>query len=209
LAEVERYPTRHDQRDERSRRGFEDDEGLLHWPRRSVFTSRRIQGCTVRIIAGKLTTKGVRRALQIANKLDGAAADIPTMGCSEISELKPYFNNRPRITMSKSRPEPRETPIVPDGRILGLFLAARTYLETMEGGRYFGGLSAKTLCEDDGGYGGQSPSRRWYPDQRGETPAAGKCADPTGQKGTKPVAFQAIGGQRPLNPSSRATSTRA
>lgn len=108
----------------------------------------------------------------IANKLDGSGSSYYTMGDRKYPELRTYFENI-RATMSS-------VAALADGQTTVVQMVAFSeprwqlprYLETMEDA----GLSEVTLSElrgeRDGRLWRSVPGRRWYSDQRGETPGS-------------------------------------
>ena len=108
----------------------------------------------------------------IANKLDGAGSSYYTMGDRKYPELATYFANI-EATMSSV------AALADDSTIFVQMVAFSEprgqlprYLETME--RL--GLSELLLPalqgENDGRLWRSVPNRRWYSDQRGETPGS-------------------------------------
>jgi hypothetical protein len=108
----------------------------------------------------------------IANKLDGAGSSYYTMGNRHYPELKTYFDNI-RATMSSiAEIADEDTIIVQMVAFSDLSWQLERYLETMEEA----GLSEVYLPmlrgKRDGRLWRSVPGRRWYSDQRGETPGS-------------------------------------
>jgi hypothetical protein len=108
----------------------------------------------------------------IANKLDGAGSSYYTMGDRKYPELKTYFDNI-RATMSSIAALATEhTIIVQMVAFANPSWQLARYLETMEEA----GLSEVFLPtlqgEADGRLWRSVPNRRWYCDQRGDTPGS-------------------------------------
>ena len=128
----------------RSAAGLEDEEGLFHWPApKLVITSPPYPG--VHVLYHRWQVDGRKEAplpFMIANKLDGAGSSYYTMGDRKYPALKTYFNNVRATMSSVAAHRRREHDDCSDGRILGLFLAARTLSRDDGGGRSVRGLSA-------------------------------------------------------------------
>ena len=133
----------------------------------------------------------------IANKLDGAGSSYYTMGDRKYPELKTYFDNI-RATMSSvaALADERHGRRA-DGRVLRTEVAASA-LPRNHGEAGLREVFLPTLQgERDGRLWRSVPGRRWYSDQRGETPGiAGSRADPP--QGGRPgyAASPAIARQR-------------
>jgi hypothetical protein len=108
----------------------------------------------------------------IANKLDGAGSSYYTMGDRKYPELKTYFDNIRSTMSSVAALANKRTIIVQMVAFSEPEWQLPRYLETMEEA----GLAEMKLPalwrEDDGRLWRSVPSRRWYSDQRGETPAS-------------------------------------
>jgi DNA methylase len=108
----------------------------------------------------------------IANKLDGAGSSYYTMGDRKYPGLKTYFDNV-RATMSSV------AKIVDERTVIVQMLAFSEprwqlprYLETMEEAGLTEALLPTLKDAADGRLWRSVPSRRWYSDQRGKTPAS-------------------------------------
>lgn len=108
----------------------------------------------------------------IANKLDGAGSSYYTMGDRKYPELATYFANVEATMSSVAALANRETIFVQMVAFSGPRWQLPRYLETME--RL--GLSELRLLtlqgQGDGRLWRTVPNRRWYSDQRGETPGS-------------------------------------
>jgi hypothetical protein len=158
----------------RSAAGLEEDPRLVDCAApRLILTSPPYPG--VHVLYHRWQVDGRKEAplpFLIANKLDGAGSSYYTMGDRQYPELKTYFANI-RATMSSAA-------VLADEHTVFIQMVAFAdaswqlprYLETMEEA----GLSEVFLPilrgEADGRLWRSVPSRRWYSDQRGETPAS-------------------------------------
>lgn len=108
----------------------------------------------------------------IANKLDGAGSSYYTMGDRKNSELKTYFENI-RATMSS-------VASLADKRTVVLQMVAFSepkwqlprYLEVMERAGLQEAFLPALKGQADGRLWRSVPGRRWYSDQRGDTPGS-------------------------------------
>jgi SAM-dependent methyltransferase len=158
----------------RSAAGIENDERFadMRAPR-LVLTSPPYPG--VHVLYHRWQVDGRKEAplpFMIANKLDGAGSSYYTMGDRKYPELRTYFENI-KATMSS-------VAAVADACTIVVQMVAFSepkwqlprYLETMEEA----GLTEVRLpalrCERDGRLWRSVPSRRWYSQQRGETPGS-------------------------------------
>ena len=108
----------------------------------------------------------------IANKLDGAGSSYYTMGDRKYPELATYFANIEETMSSVAALADDQTIFVQMVAFSDPGWQLPRYLETME--RL--GLSELLLPALDGEADGRLwrsvPNRRWYSDQRGETPGS-------------------------------------
>ena len=158
----------------RSSVGLEDDKRLadMRAPH-LVLTSPPYPG--VHVLYHRWQVDGRKEAplpFMIANKLDGAGSSYYTMGDRKYPELRTYFENI-KATMSS-------VAAVADARTIVVQMVAFSepkwqlprYLETMQEA----GLTEVRLPalrgERDGRLWRSVPSRRWYSQQRGETPGS-------------------------------------
>jgi hypothetical protein len=172
---VERYPNPPTIRVmNRSAAGLECDEGLFDWPApKLVITSPPYPG--VHVLYHRWQVDGRKEEalpFLIANKLDGAGSSYYTMGDRKYPELKTYFNNVRATMSSVAAIADENTTIVQMIAFSDFSWQLERYLETMEEA----GLSEVFLPilrgEADGRLWRTVPSRRWYSDQRGETPGS-------------------------------------
>ena len=158
----------------RSAAGLEEDQRLATLPSpKLVLTSPPYPG--IHVLYHRWQVDGRKEAplpFMIANKLDGAGSSYYTMGDRKYPELATYFANI-EATMSSV------AALADDSTIFVQMVAFSEprgqlprYLETME--RL--GLSELLLPalqgENDGRLWRSVPNRRWYSDQRGETPGS-------------------------------------
>ena len=108
----------------------------------------------------------------IANKLDGAGSSYYTMGDRKYPELETYFDNIRAVMSSVAAIADRRTVIVQMIAFSERRWQLPRYLETLEDA----GLQEMFLPllrgTRDGRLWRSVPGRRWYSDQRGETPAS-------------------------------------
>jgi hypothetical protein len=158
----------------RSAAGLECDKLFREWRSpRLIVTSPPYPG--VHVLYHRWQVDGRKEAplpFMIANKLDGAGSSYYTMGDRKYPELKTYFDSI-RATMSSAAAlADRHTVIVQMLAFSEPKWQLTRYLETMEQA----GLTEVFLPTLDGELDGRLwrsvPGRRWYSDQRGETPAS-------------------------------------
>jgi hypothetical protein len=108
----------------------------------------------------------------IANKLDGAGSSYYTMGDRKYPELRTYFENI-KATMSSVTALAHERTIIEQMLVFSdpLWQLPR-YLETMEDAGLVEVFLPMLRREADGRLWRSVPSRRWYSQQRGETPGS-------------------------------------
>ena len=108
----------------------------------------------------------------IANKLDGAGSSYYTMGDRKFPELKTYFANLRATMSSVAALADTSTIVVQMVAFADPTWQLTRYLETMEEA----GLSELFLPAlqgtGDGRLWRSVPNRRWYSDQRGDTPGS-------------------------------------
>jgi hypothetical protein len=158
----------------RSAIGLEDDERLHHFRSpRLVVTSPPYAG--VHVLYHRWQVDGRKEAplpFLIANKLDGAFSSYYTMGDRKYPELKTYFENIHATMSSIAALADHRTIIVQMVAFSDPRWQLLRYLETLEKA----GLTEMFLPALSGYRDGRLwravPSRRWYSDQRGETPAS-------------------------------------
>lgn len=158
----------------RSAAGLENDKRIQRWGApRLVVTSPPYPG--VHVLYHRWQVDGRKEApfpFVIANKLDGAGSSYYTMGDRKYPELTTYFENI-RATMSSV------AALADDRTVIVQMIAfsepewqLTRYLETMEEAGLTEIFLPVLKCEQDGRLWRRVPGRRWYSDQRGETPAS-------------------------------------
>jgi hypothetical protein len=108
----------------------------------------------------------------IANKLDGAGSSYYTMGDRKYPELRTYFENIKATMSSVAAVADERTTIVQMVAFSEPSWQLARYLETMEEAGLCELRLPSLRRERDGRLWRSVPSRRWYSDQRGETPAS-------------------------------------
>lgn len=175
LAAVEGNPNKSQVRViNRSAIGIEDDYRLVRLPApRLVVTSPPYPG--VHVLYHRWQVDGRKEAplpFMIANKFDGAAGSYYTMGDRKYPELATYFANIRATMSSVAALADENTIIVQMVAFADLSWQLPRYLETMVGA----GLQEMFLpaleAERDGRLWRSVPGRRWYSDQRGDTPGS-------------------------------------
>jgi hypothetical protein len=158
----------------RSAAGLEHDERLLSTQApRLVLTSPPYAG--VHVLYHRWQVDGRKEAplpFMIANRLDGAGSSYYTMGDRKHPELRTYFENIKATMSSVAALADKRTVIVQMVAFSEPSRQLPQYHETMEEC----GLREIRLPvlrnERDGRLWRSVPSRRWYSDQRGDTPAS-------------------------------------
>lgn len=158
----------------RSAAGLEEDKRLQAWkPPRLVLTSPPYPG--VHVLYHRWQVDGRKEApapFWIAGKLDGAGSSYYTMGDRKYPELATYFANI-RATMSSVAALSDEYTIVVQ---MVAFSEASwqlpRYLKTMEDAGLREVFLPALRSERDGRLWRSVPGRRWYSNQRGETPGS-------------------------------------
>lgn len=158
----------------RSAAGIEDDPRLSRrQPPKLVVTSPPYPG--VHVLYHRWQVDGRKEAplpFMIANKLDGAGSSYYTMGDRGHKTLQPYFDSI-RATMSS-------VAALADNATVFVQMIAfsepewqlNRYLETMEEAGLTEALLPSLRSHGDGRLWRSVPGRRWYSDQRGETPGS-------------------------------------
>jgi hypothetical protein len=158
----------------RSAAGLEEDPRLTDCTApRLILTSPPYPGVHVRYHRWQVDgRKEAPLPFLIANKLDGAGSSYYTMGDRKYPELKTYFDNIRNTMSSIAALADERTIIVQMVAFANPTWQLDRYLETMEEA----GLSEVFLPtlqgEADGRLWRTVPNRRWYSDQRGETPGS-------------------------------------
>lgn len=158
----------------RSAAGLEDDERVAAMRAPSlVLTSPPYPG--VHVLYHRWQVDGRKEAplpFMIANKLDGSGSSYYTMGDRKYPELRTYFKNIRATMSSVAALANRRTVIVQMVAFSEPKWQLPRYLETMEEA----GLTEVRLSAlhgvRDGRLWRSVPSRRWYSQQRGETPSS-------------------------------------
>jgi hypothetical protein len=159
---------------QRSAAGLEEDQRLRAWNApRLVVTSPPYPG--VHVLYHRWQVDGRKEAplpFMIAGKLDGAFGSYYTMGDRKYPKLRTYFENV-KCTMSSVVALADEYTIVVQ---MVAFSDASwqlpRYLETMEEAGLREVFLPTLRGERDGRLWRSVPNRRWYSDQRGETPGS-------------------------------------
>jgi hypothetical protein len=158
----------------RSAAGIEEDARLLAWRApRLVLTSPPYPG--VHVLYHRWQVDGRKEAplpFMIAGKLDGAGESYYTMGDRKYPELATYFANI-KATMSSVAPlADEDTVVVQMIAFSDLSWQLERYLETMREAGFDEMFLPLLQGERDGRLWRSVPGRRWYSDQRGETPGS-------------------------------------
>jgi len=157
----------------RSAAGLEDDARLQAWRApRLVLTSPPYPG--VHVLYHRWQVDGRKEAplpFMIANKLDGAGSSYYTMGDRKYPELATYFANIKATMSSVAALADEQTVVAQMVAFSDASWQLPCYLEAMEeaGLRE---MFLPALREGDGRLWRSVPNRRWYSDQRGETPGS-------------------------------------
>jgi hypothetical protein len=158
----------------RNAAGLEDDPRLkdVQAPK-LVVTSPPYPG--VHVLYHRWQVDGRKEAplpFMIANKLDSAGSSYYTMGDRKYPQLRTYFDNIRATMSSVAALADKRTVIVQMVAFSEPSWQLPRYLETMEDA----GLREVHLStlqnEPDSRLWRTVPSRRWYSDQRGDTPAS-------------------------------------
>jgi hypothetical protein len=158
----------------RSAAGLEDDERVtaLRAPR-LVVTSPPYPG--VHVLYHRWQVGGGRETAApfwIARKLDGAGSSYYTMGDRKYPELKTYFDAVRRTMSSVAALADKRTVFVQMLAFSDPSWQLPRYLETMEDAGLSEVLLPSLEGERDGRLWRAVPNRKWYSDQRGETPGS-------------------------------------
>ena len=154
--------------------GLECDGRLEHLSApRLVITSPPYPG--VHVLYHRWQVDGRKEAplpFLIANKLDGAFGSYYTMGDRKYPELRTYFDNIRKTTSSVAALADRRTVIVQMVAFSEPKWQLPRYLQTMEEAGLVEIFLPALEGERDGRLWRSVPGRRWYSDQRGETPGS-------------------------------------
>ncbi len=158
----------------RTAAGLENDQLLRSWdPPRLVITSPPYPG--VHVLYHRWQVDGRKEAplpFVIANKLDGAGSSYYTMGDRKYPELKTYFNNIRATMSSVAALANSDTVIVQMVAFSNPEWQLKRYLKTMKEVGLTEVFLPALKRERDGRLWRSVPRRRWYSDQRGETPGS-------------------------------------
>jgi hypothetical protein len=158
----------------RSAAGLEEDARLMRLRApRLVLTSPPYPG--VHVLYHRWQVDGRKEAplpFMIANKLDGAGSSYYTMGDRKYPDLRTYFDNIRRTLSSVAALANKRTVIVQMVAFSEPEWQLPRYLETMEEAGLMEMKLPVLRRQGDGRLWRTVPSRRWYSDQRGETPAS-------------------------------------
>jgi DNA methylase len=158
----------------RSAVGLEDDARVqeMRAPR-LVVTSPPYPG--IHVLYHRWQVDGRKEAplpFMIANKLDGSGSSYYTMGDRKYPELRTYFENIKATMSSVAALSDKRTVIVQIVAFSKLEWQLPRYLKTMDDA----GLKEVKLPalkrQGDGRLWRSVPGRRWYSDQRGDTPGS-------------------------------------
>lgn len=196
----------------RSAAGLEEDKRLLGCQApRLVLTSPPYPG--VHVLYHRWQVDGRKEAplpFMIAGKLDGAGSSYYTMGDRKYPKLATYFANIKATMSSVAALADKHTVIVQMVAFSDASWQLDRYLETMEEAGLQEVFLPALRGERDGRLWRSVPNRRWYSDQRGETPGSlevvlihRKMAVNPSRPRDRRMA------RRPINPRARETSARA
>jgi hypothetical protein len=155
----------------RSSAGLEDDD-RVRTPR-VVVTSPPYPG--VHVLYHRWQVDGRKEAplpFLIANKLDGAGSSYYTMGDRKYPELKTYFENIRSTMSSVAALADQQTVVVQMLAFSEPRWQLARYLEAVKEAGLREVQLPKLKGERDGRLWRSVPGRRWYSDQRGETPGS-------------------------------------
>jgi DNA methylase len=158
----------------RSAAGLQDDERMKRWQApRLVVTSPPYPG--VHVLYHRWQVDGRKEAplpFMIANKLDGSGGSYYTMGDRKHPGLKTYFNNIRATMSSVAALADERTTIVQMVAFSEPHWQLKRYLESMEEAGLTEMFLPALKDQFDGRLWRSVPGRRWYSEQRGETPAS-------------------------------------
>ena len=159
---------------QRSAAGLEDDDRMQGWRApKLVLTSPPYPG--VHVLYHRWQVDGRKESplpFMIANRLDGAGSSYYTMGDRHYPELKTYFDNIRATMSSVAALANRSTVVVQMVAFSEPEWQLTRYLETMEEAGLTEVFLSVLKREGDGRLWRSVPGRRWYSDQRGETPGS-------------------------------------
>lgn len=158
----------------RSAAGLEHDRRLKRWRApRVVLTSPPYPG--VHVLYHRFQVDGRKEAplpFMIAGKLDGAGSSYYTMGDRKYPRLATYFANIKATMSSVKALADEETVVVQMVAFSDASWQLGRYLETMTQAGLEELFLPSLQGERDGRLWRSVPGRRWYSNQRGETPGS-------------------------------------
>ena len=154
--------------------GLESDERLQAWHApQLILTSPPYPG--VHVLYHRWQVDGRKEApapFWIAGKLDGAGSSHYTMGDRKYPELRTYFDNIRASMSSVAALADQQTVVVQMVAFSDASWQLPRYLEILEEAGLQEMFLPALRGERDGRLWRSVPSRRWYSDQRGETPGS-------------------------------------
>jgi hypothetical protein len=158
----------------RSAAGLEDDPALAAWRApRLVVTSPPYPG--VHVLYHRWQVDGRKETavpFLIANKLDGSGSSYYTMGDRKYPALKTYFDNIRATMSSVAALADFHTVVVQMVAFSDPAWQLQRYLDTMKEAGLVEAFLPALKGDRDGRLWRSVPGRRWYSDQRGETPGS-------------------------------------
>lgn len=157
----------------RSASGIESDKRFSLGSPRLVLTSPPYPG--IHVLYHRWQVDGRKEAplpFVIANKLDGAGSSYYTMGDRKRRELATYFASIKASMSSVAAVANEETIIVQMLAFSDATWQLERYLATMEEAGLQEAFLPALKSHQDGRLWRDVPNRRWYSDQRGETPGS-------------------------------------
>jgi hypothetical protein len=157
---------------QRTAAGLENDDRMRGWRApKLVVTSPPYPG--VHVLYHRWQVDGRKETplpFMIANKLDGSGSSYYTMGDRKYPELRTYFDSIRATMSSVAALADRSTVIVQMVAFSNPDWQLKRYLETMAEAGLTEAFLPALKGHDDGRLWRSVPGRRWYSDQRGETP---------------------------------------
>lgn len=152
--------------------GIENDRRISKSPR-LILTSPPYPG--VHVLYHRWQVDGRKETplpFMIAGKLDGAGGSYYTMGDRKCPELKTYFDNIRAVMLSLAAVANEHTTVVQMVAFSDREWQLQRYLEAMEDAGLQEVFLEALVREGDGRLWRAVPGRRWYSDQRGDTPGS-------------------------------------
>jgi hypothetical protein len=154
--------------------GLDLDPGVAHAvPPKLIITSPPYPG--IHVLYHRWQVDGGKEApapFWIANKLDGAGSSHYTMGDRRFPELRTYFESLEASFQSIANVCGPETTVVQMVAFSDPTWQLPRYLEVMEDAGLTEAFLPALADDRDGRLWRSVPNRRWYADQRGETPGS-------------------------------------